>query len=117
MEQHLQIFTRWRCTTHDCGSYNFNQLVRHEVSSCDIIRENTVGVIKPKSFGGYNGDLGRAYIKEYQDGLREKQIQDNVLKDWLKYREKSYRETYRHKYPRTYDKKFKRVFRNSRKKN
>ena len=95
--QHLPIFLRWRCLTHECGSYNFCQLVRHDIDSCEIIREETVGVIKPKSFGGYKGDLGRTYIAEYHDEIRQKQKSESKLQQWLTWRAKKLREIYRYK--------------------
>ena len=94
---HERMFLRWRCLTHGCGSYNFNQLIRHEIHSCEIIREQTVGVVKPKSFGGYKGDLGRGHIKEYQEEVRQQQIDDGRLAQWLAYRAKKIREIYRYR--------------------
>ena len=94
---HPRMFLRWRCLTHECGSYNFTQLVRHEISSCEIIREETVGVVKPKTFGGYKGDLGRSHIPEYLEEIRQKQINDSYLTKWLAYRAKRIREIYRYR--------------------
>lgn len=94
---HLPMFLRWRCLTHECGSYNFSQLVRHDIDSCEIIREETVGIIKPKSFGGYKGDLGRTYISEYQEEIRSKQKNESKLQKWLAWRAKKLRQIYRYK--------------------
>jgi len=93
---HLQVFNRWRCITHDCGSYNFNQLVRHEIPTCDITTEETVGVIKPKTFGGKNGDLGRAFIPDHQESIRQKQKDESKITKWLVYRTRRIREIYRY---------------------
>lgn len=62
-----RIFSRWVCKTHNCGSYNFNLVGKHEMDNCDITREDTVGVVKPKTFGGRNGDLHRKWWKTEND--------------------------------------------------
>ena len=98
------MFSRWRCLTHYCGSYNFNQLGRHSINGCDIVKENTVGIIKPKTYGGFNGDLGRGFIKEYLEMLRQGQIQESAIARWNKFKVKN-------------DKKFKRIQRYKRKYN
>ena len=113
--QHLPVFTRWRCITHDCGSYNFNQLIRHEIESCEILREATVGVIKPKSFGGYKGDVGRSHLQEYQDQVRDQQINESKVQRWLAWRAKELRRIYRYK--RRFANQYKRIQQYQRKKN
>lgn len=112
---HSLVWNRWRCVTHDCGSYNFNSLIRHEIHSCKILTESTVGIIKPKTFGGFHGDLGRGYLHDFQEELRYKQSQESALKKWKEYRDKH--DYWDFKYPRRYDKDIKRIFRHSRKKN
>lgn len=62
-----QLFLRWVCKIHKCGSYNFNNLIRHEMDNCDIENEETVGIIKPKTFGGYNGDVSRKWWNTEND--------------------------------------------------
>lgn len=110
MSDHLPIFTRWRCLTHNCGSYNFNNLNRHETSTCDIISEQTVGVIKPKTFGGYNGDLSRKFLKDWNENLRLKQIEAHQLQKWTDYRTKQIKRQFVFKYPRKYDGRLKKMF-------
>ena len=61
------IFLRWKCLTHACGSYNFNNLNRHEMHDCKVIREETVGIVKPKTYGGHNGDVSRKWYKTEHD--------------------------------------------------
>jgi len=95
--QHLPIFSRWRCLTHDCGNYNFNNMIRHEIDSCDIISEETVGVVRPKSFGGFGGDTSRRYLQEYQDQVRDQQINESKVQRWLAWRAKELRRIYRYK--------------------
>lgn len=63
------IFSRWTCVTHKCGSYNFNAIMRHTIygegaNDCDIYREETIGIIKPKTFGGVNGDIGKQHFTD-----------------------------------------------------
>jgi hypothetical protein len=86
------MFNRWRCITHECGSYNFNTLLRHEINSCNIVIERTCGIIKPKTFGGYNGDLSRGYIPEYREQIREKEIERSQMNKWIDYTIKKRRE-------------------------
>ena len=107
---HSRMFNRWICITHDCGSYKFKNLVDHEIPSCEIITVQTVGVIKPKTWGGFNGDVSRKYIPEWINFHREKQMQENALENWRVYRAKVSQNRKR------YDKKFKGIFQYKRKK-
>ena len=99
--QHLPIFTKWHCKTHNCGSYNMNALNRHYWDSCDIDYENTVGVIKPKSYGGFNGDLGRDNFKEWQLELKQKDKRKHAISNWNKYsksKQRPKRKRHAHRY-------------------
>jgi hypothetical protein len=62
-----RLFSRWICKTHKCGSYNFNNLRRHETHDCDIETEETHGIIYPKTFGGVNGDVSKIHFKTTAD--------------------------------------------------
>ena len=84
-KQHLPLFERWICLTHNCGSYNFNMKGRHEIESCNIITEVTVGIIKPKTFGGYNGNVSRHYLPEWQEAARRNDLEKHALTKWNKY--------------------------------
>ena len=92
---HLTIFRRWRCLEHECGSYNFDSLRKHEISSCNVTVEETVGVVKPKTFGGFNGNVARHYLPEFQREVREKQIQESRLQQWIHYRERKMKDYFK----------------------
>lgn len=100
-QKHLPMVNRWKCLVHNCGSYNFNNMDRHEMPWCKIITEQTVGVILPGTFGGYNGNLSRQYFKDWhehclrlqQEALILRHNQEQVAKGPV--REKSY--AYRNK--------------------
>lgn len=85
--QHLPVFTRWVCKKHKCGSYNFNQLLRHEMPWCDIITEDTVGVIKPKTFGnpGGKGDLNRDKFPDWVEYSRRNDVDLHKMVSWNRY--------------------------------
>jgi len=85
MASHLPIFTRWICRKHNCGSYNFNNLGRHEMPWCDIVTEDTAGIIRPKTFGGYNGDVSRHYFKDWILYSRTEDMDRHALKAWNNY--------------------------------
>ena len=82
---HKPIFPRWRCNVHKCGSYNFNMLIRHETPWCEISTEHTVGVVKPKTFGGYNGDLSRKFLKDWNDFYLQAARRVALVKHWNRY--------------------------------
>ncbi len=82
---HLPLFERWICTVHNCGSYNFNRLGAHEMPWCDIITEVTIGVIKPKTFGGYNGNVNRHYFRDWQEHCKKKDMEKHAISVWRKY--------------------------------
>lgn len=102
---HGRLFGRWRCITHDAGSYNYNQLLRHEIDSCDIITEYTVGIVKPKTFGGFNGDISRQYLPEYIEDIQKKELERAALQKWDGFIEK-----------KKHANKFKRIYKHQRKK-
>ena len=57
------IFIRYICKTHDCGTYNVtNMMFRHSMKSCNIVTQQTLGIIRPATYGGFNGDIGRRYF-------------------------------------------------------
>ncbi len=57
------IFIRYICKTHDCGTYGVtNMMFRHAMKSCDIVTQQTLGIIRPATYGGHNGDIGRRYF-------------------------------------------------------
>jgi len=98
MQQHLPVFIRWRCTVHNCGSYSFDNLASHEIDSCNIIREETVGVLKPKTWGGMNGNVSRHYVKEWIADCRDKQMEENKILQWIYYRKKVIKKRYIDRY-------------------
>ena len=83
-KQHLPIWPRWKCLTHDCGSYNFNMLTRHEMPWCDITKEYTIGIIKPNTFGGHKGNVGRHYFKDWHEFVNRHDTNIKEIKTWRK---------------------------------
>ena len=81
-KQHLPIWPRWVCNTHHCGSYNFGQLGRHEMPWCDIVKEHTIGIIKPKTYGGFNGDVSRNWFTDWHEYVNRHNINKKTIKTW-----------------------------------
>ncbi len=114
-QQHGRIFSRWRCTEHDAGSYNFNNMHRHIIDDlCVIVIEDTVGVIKPKTFGGYNGDVSRKFLPEWENIQKQKQMVDSMKAKFDSFRKRQQKRIYRY---RRNDKNTQRIFRDKRKEN
>ena len=82
---HKEIFSRWTCTTHKCGSYNYNMLLRHETPWCKIGEQSTIGIVKPKTYGGYNGDLSRKFLKDWNDFFTQAARRVALVKQWNRY--------------------------------
>ena len=58
-----QVFLRYLCKTHDCGTYSVgNMMNRHVMDDCVVITQETLGIIRPATFGGLNGDIGRIHF-------------------------------------------------------
>jgi len=61
--QRPPTFARYICKTHNCGTYNVGNMTnRHEMKDCDIVIQITLGIIRPATFGGYNGDISKKYF-------------------------------------------------------
>ena len=93
-----QKFTRWICKRHNCGSYNFGNLVRHEMDWCDIVFEASSVIKRPATFGGFNGDVGRHYYKDWQEYCIDKQRQEflvNAYNKWSAKKARKKRNAYR----------------------
>jgi len=80
---------------HDCGSYSFTNLWRHEIPSCILSIEETVGIVRPKTYGGFNGDVSKHYLPEFQRHVLDIQLQESRLQQWVHYREKKMKEFFR----------------------
>ena len=46
------------------------------MKDCDIYSEETVGIVKPKTYGGHNGDLSRIWFQ------RDLDIRDELVRRW-----------------------------------
>lgn len=59
-----RVFTRYVCKTHNCGSYSVsNMFFKHEIFGvCFIVEEQTLGISRPATYGGLNGDISRKYF-------------------------------------------------------
>ena len=61
--QRPRVFTRYICLTHSCKTYSVsNMYFRHWMNDCNIITQQTLGVIRPGTEGGVNGDISRKYF-------------------------------------------------------
>lgn len=77
----------WECSTHKCGSCNFNNLSRHEMPWCHI--EKKEGNPKNKTWheekhGGLNGDISRKFYKDWEFHCLEKQKQGQRKENWTR---------------------------------
>ena len=78
-----RIFIRYVCKTHNVGTYNPNTMSqRHEMPDCDIVKEETLGIIRPATYGGVNGDISRVHFQKPREVPR---LMDNV-NNYFKYK-------------------------------
>ena len=83
---HPPLFNRWRCLTHDAGSYNFNWLLRHDIENvCEIVTDITVGVVKPKTYGREDGDIRRDRYPEWAQKTKLAQSHKAIKEKWENY--------------------------------
>ena len=69
--QRPQTFTRYSCVTHGVYTYNLNYLMNaHIMDDCEIISKETLGIIRPATQGGINGDISRKYFLGINDMAR-----------------------------------------------
>ncbi len=54
----------------------------HEMSDCEMYIEQTLGILKPKTFGGMNGDISR---KHFQNEVNEFVRLQNNSKNYVKF--------------------------------
>jgi len=107
---HPPLFNRWRCLTHDAGSYNFNWLVKHVIDDvCEIVTDITVGVIKPKTYGTENGNICRDQYPEWHQKMRLSQSHKAIKEKWELYIRKERENIKRYRTGRLADK-VKKVF-------
>jgi len=67
-EVSTQFFTQYICRVHNCGTCNPNQMNRHYIAGvCDVYTKSIPNWHKPKTFGGYNGDINRRYYTTPKD--------------------------------------------------
>jgi hypothetical protein len=94
---HQRLFPRWRCVVHNVQSYNFNLLSKHEFENCDIHKDITVGIIKPKTSGGVNGDISRAMFPDWNELCKFKENQKKLANKWNKFIEERRIEISKHR--------------------
>lgn len=110
---HPPLFSRWRCLTHDAGSYNFNWLLRHEIEDiCEIVTDVTVGVVKPKTYGKDNGDIRKDQYPEWHQKVKLVQSQKAIKEKWENFIKKRRKEIQDHRSGGRLAYKVKRVFQN-----
>lgn len=61
-KQKPREFYKYICITHNCSTYSIMNMNRHEMNDCEIESVITLGVEKPKTTGGHNGDIGRIWF-------------------------------------------------------
>jgi hypothetical protein len=61
---------------------------RHEFEACEIVTDVTVGVIKPKTYGGVNGDISRANYSDWIELCKFKENQKKIFSKWGAFVEK-----------------------------
>lgn len=87
----------WECKFHKCGSCNFNNLVKHETPWCEIVTKSATKPFKPRTWGGFNGDVSRKYLKDWLDYCRR---QDQWRSELFKHNQKMIQEMLRDKTPK-----------------
>jgi len=94
--QKPRIFVRYICKTHECGTYNVNVMYnKHAIDSCVIVTQETLGIVNPATFGGFNGDISRKFFLGVNEMLRLKINLRNYGKFmYIHYRFRSTRLTY-----------------------
>ena len=78
----MKKFSYWWCETHECGSFNFNSLSRHEMPFCDIHKDIRY-LHKPRTIGGHHGDVSRKYYKDWDKYcimLQHKKLRSSMWK-------------------------------------
>ena len=66
--QKPRVFTRYICLTHKCGTYSVGKMmIGHEMKDCYIVTKETLGIVKPATYGGINGDIGRGQFLGVND--------------------------------------------------
>jgi len=80
-------FSHWRCETHDCSSFNFNNLTRHMMPWCDIKKSERYPS-KPRTIGGYHGDVSRKYFADWIDYCKKKELDKIKEISWKRQVEK-----------------------------
>ena len=108
---HPPMFNRWRCLTHDAGSYNFNWLLRHDIEGvCEIVTDITVGVVKPKTYGRPDGNIKRDQYPEWHQLVKLKQSHKAIKDKWQLYITKKREDIQRFRHGGRLADKVKRVF-------
>ena len=67
------------------------------MENCIIITENTVGVVKPKTFGGEAGQVSRSHFSDFAETVKAKEKERTILNSWSKYRDRIVKEYHKKK--------------------
>jgi len=84
-------YAYWWCELHQCGSFSFNNLSRHEMPFCDIQKDYRY-LHKPSTIGGYKGDVSRKYYKDWDEYcvmLQHKKLRPSMWKKQIEANEEN----------------------------
>ena len=100
-EEQERYWTKYICTTHMCETYSAqNMFVRHYMEGrCNVIEKVTLGLEKPSTVGGCNGDISKKHFYQqpdldrllvmHQNFIRYKSIQKQLRLKWTMSKEDS----------------------------
>lgn len=78
----------WECKTHECGSFKFNNLSRHEMPWCELsvgyTHVNSHKTWHNPEIGGHNGDISRKFYKDWDKYCLELQQKKQRAETWKK---------------------------------
>mgnify|MGYP006871746502 CR=1 FL=1 len=79
------MMSYWECSVHQCGSTRFNNLSRHEMPWCDIVKRTGIPLQNTwhdEMKGGLNGDLSRKFYRDWDAFCLEKQQLIQKKNNW-----------------------------------
>jgi len=81
-------FHYWKCITHECGSFKFNNLNRHSMPWCEIQDGysllNDHNTWHNEKIGGLNGDVSRKFYPDWDRYCLELNQQKQRALGWAK---------------------------------
>lgn len=87
-----QVFIRYECLTHNVKTYNVqNMFFRHAMDDCEIVEKKTLGIIRPATQGGHNGDIGRQWFMP----VNQMPILETALDNYIRFKKIKIRVSYK----------------------